>query len=378
MVVATGGKPSNFQRQTFIGIVFVSACSLLFVFREYQSIDDFTLEPSGTISISPPLSPNVISLSEGPSNDSNNGSNNNSNSIILGFPKRWGPCDPRKIKSYLPQGNLWIVSFAGWQENRKRGMKIMGKTMDGWLDGKARPLLFTEDNLPPSYYQKFNWSFTKPSHRGFWTWKPWILRNLTETGVFQLGDVVFWVDSDRKFTSNKRHFRTAICNMEHRNENYAGVFPFRRCYNHKESLFTKPETFERMGLNFTEWGSGEQLYAGSVGFHIGQDTLDFLKEWEDWGTVPVMFGDDKDFPSNPPPKDIYREHKNDQSVFSLMVRSRNMKAWPAPYYWRQDSGINQQCHKDFEDAGYCFFFENQQIPELCKPLEEWMEHLLPS
>ena len=165
--------------------------------------------------------------------------------------------------------------------------------------------------------------------------------------------------------------------MERRNDNYAGVFPFRRCYNHEEARFTKPETFVRMGLNATEWGRGEQLYAGSVGFLIGRDTLAFLKEWEAWGTVPAMFGDDRHFPSSIPPGGRYRHHKNDQSVFSLMVRSRHMKAWPAPYFWRRDSGINGQCHEAFEDAGYCFFFDDGQRPDLCKPLEEWMERLSP-
>eukprot|EP00751_Fragilariopsis_kerguelensis_P001716 CAMPEP_0170814140 /NCGR_PEP_ID=MMETSP0733-20121128/37425_1 /TAXON_ID=186038 /ORGANISM="Fragilariopsis kerguelensis, Strain L26-C5" /LENGTH=76 /DNA_ID=CAMNT_0011171929 /DNA_START=70 /DNA_END=296 /DNA_ORIENTATION=- len=75
-------------------------------------------------------------------------------------------------------------------------------TVTGLFDHRNRivPLLFTEHDLPPSYYTEFNWSYAKPEYRGFWTWKPWILRNLTETGVFRAGDVVLWMDSDRKLT----------------------------------------------------------------------------------------------------------------------------------------------------------------------------------
>jgi len=295
----------------------------------------------------------------------------------LGFPERWGPCDPRQIESYIPQGTVWIVTFAGWKQERVQNARAMTKSLQGWLgDGKVQTLLYTEHDLPSHYYERFNWSFAKPEYRGFWTWKPWILRNLTETGVFQEGDVVFWIDSDRKISSNKRYFRTAICNMEHRNHNYAGVFPFRRCHHNLETRNTKPETFDRMGLNRSEWGQGEQIYAGSIGFHINHDTLTFLKEWENWGEVPTMFGNDQDFPSDPPPTGIYRQHKNDQSVFSLMCRTRNMKAWPAPYYDKRRSGINGDCHNDFQDAGYCFFFDNSNdVSEICKPLETWMNNL---
>lgn len=299
-----------------------------------------------------------------------------SNESVIPFPERWGPCDPRTIESYVPRGRVWFVSFAGWNEGRKSNLRKIERDVTGRFDQRILPLLFTENDLPQSYYNEFNWSYAKPEYRGFWTWKPWILRNLTETGVFRSGDLVFWMDSDRKLTSDMTYFKTAICNMEHRNDNYAGVFPFGRCHGNQESRNTKPETFERMGLNQTIWKEGEQVYAGSIGFRINKDTLDFLTEWEQWGTIPVMFGDDKNFPSNPPPPRIYRRHKNDQSIFSLMVRSRNMKLWPAPYYDSRRSGINKKCHNRFQDAGYCFFFDNNHpIKEICKPLEEWMEKL---
>ena len=302
------------------------------------------------------------------------------------FPERWGPCDPRTIESYVPQGRVWFVSFAGWSEKRQTNIRkvVEQNFWPGWWHGRVRPLLFTEDDLPQSYYNEFNWSFTEREYKGFWTWKPWILRNLTETGVFEVGDVVVWMDSDRKLlasngnnNTNMTYFKTAVCNMEHRNDNYAGVFPFRRCSGNLESRNTKPETFARMGLDRTVFGTLEQIYAGMIGFHIHRDTtLGFLKEWEQWGRVPVMYGDDTNFPSHPPPPRIYRRHKNDQSVFSLMVRSRGMKAWPAPYYDPRRSGINKACHANFEDAGYCFFIDNHPlIPNVCKPFEEWLETL---
>jgi len=297
------------------------------------------------------------------------------------FPSEWGVCDPRTIQTqYRPAGNkVWIVSFAGWDDGRKQNLKQLE------LDLKSRTtnvqletLLYTDEDLPQEYYNDFSWAFAKEHYRGFWTWKPWILRNLTETEVFQPNDLVFWLDSDERIRPDSQYFETALCNMEHRNDNYGGIFPFERCFNHKEGSYTKPEVFERMRLDATIYGQGEQIYGGSLGFRVvEQDTLAFLKEWEGWGRDdPIMFGNDQDFGTSAALPNKYKQHKNDQSVFSLMVRSRNMTTWPAPYFWMGDSGV-KQCLDNFKRAGYCFFFDRKQLDfqNICRPFETWLKEL---
>jgi hypothetical protein len=294
--------------------------------------------------------------------------------------KRWGSCDPRTINSYTPNGTVWVVTFAGWSQRRKEASQTMVQDIRMTTfpnNANVNALLFTEDDLPEDYYQEFSWAFAKKHYRGFWTWKPWILRNLTETKVFQENDLVFWVDSDEQFFTNKTYFRVALCDMEHRNDNYAGVFPFERCFGHEESQYTKPDAFERIGTqpndNLTQ---GEQIYAGSFGFRINDETLGFLLEWEMWGHDPVMFGNDRDFPGELETPSDYKQHKNDQSVFSLMVRSRQMKTWPAPYYWYGDTGFDGECYSNFLDAGYCFFFrKDRNEEEICEPFERWLNTL---
>jgi hypothetical protein len=257
------------------------------------------------------------------------------------------------------------------------------KNLTGLLG--LQPLLYTEKDLPPSYFQDFHWAFKNPKNKGFWTWKPWILRNLIET-LLQQDDLVLWVDSDRQIVQDDEatYLKVAICNMEHRNDNYAGIFPFERCMGHRESRWAKPETFVRMGLDAEVYGTKEQVYAGSLGFRVNQDTLGFFKEWESWGKVPVMFGDDGGFPSNPPPPEKgYDRHKNDQAVFSLMVHRHDMKVWPAPYYWERDSGV-EECKERFQDAGYCFFFRGEVYEgeiartEICSTgFEKWLSTVAP-
>jgi len=298
----------------------------------------------------------------------------------------WGMCDPRTVQSnYQPSGSVWIVSFAGWNDQRKQKLQRLERNLASRQGIQLNTLFYAESDLPRQYYDDFAWSFAKVEYRGFWTWKPWILRNLTQTGVFRPNDLVLWMDSDEQIRAfeEQSYFETALCNMEHRNDNYAGIFPFERCFNHQEQQFTKPIVFDKMGLNATLFGPGEQIYGGSLGFRVDPDTLSFLQEWEDWGRDPVLFGNDQDFPSSTTtaaklPKG-YKQHKNDQSVFSLMVRSRNMTTWPAPYFWMGDAGV-QQCLPRFQHAGYCFFFDHPKIDfdKVCRPFESWLDQLPPA
>ena len=307
----------------------------------------------------------------------------------------WGICDPRIVeKSYKPRGKVFLVSFAGWKDKRKQALLRLQDFMhNSRSDAQRFPiqtLLYTEQDLPPEHYQEFAWAYAKDHYRGFWTWKPWILRNLTATGVFAPGDLMWWIDSDEHLrtaiddnnaTSLHPYVYTVLCNMEHRNaQNYGGIYPFERCFKHTEGQYTKPDVFVKMGLDPLLYNKGEQIYAGSFGIKVSQnnDTLDFLQEWTDYGHDPVMYGDDKDFPSSIKPPKHYRSHKNDQSIFSLMVRNLNMTTWPPPYYWSGDSGVSE-CLLRYKRGGYCFAFKKDgtNFDKACRPINEWFKELPP-
>jgi hypothetical protein len=324
-------------------------------------------------------------------------------------------------------------------------------------------MLFTEDDLPSEYYEEFAWAFPDSPHEttpagkgdasvaggggvaggsrrggrgggkggGYWTWKPWILWNLTAPPNAQVrpGDVVLWVDSDlRLWTDQPQHLRTALCNMEHRNgDNVGGIFPFVRCRGHPERDYTKPGLFpmirggEGEAATAAAVGGGpltnnatattastsvpydddrtEQVYAGVLGIHVRNDTAAFLQEWKDWGRVPFAFGNDRHWPTSststsssneshteaearqqalqrrPVQPDSYGGHKNDQSVLSLMVKRHGMKTWPTPYLLLGESGIwtPGPCLRRFMDAGYCFFVDKgRREGTVCAPFNWWV------
>jgi len=289
-------------------------------------------------------------------------------------PSSWGICDPQTVNStYCWPNRVFVVSFAGWNDQRKAKMQRLRSLPH------VQTLLYTEDDLPQEYYDTFAWAFEKPEYRGFWTWKPWILRNLTQH-YFQTGDLVLWLDSDELFrrtdTDDSLHpyVQTLLCNMEHRNrDNFGGIYPFERCFGHAEYKYTKPSVLEQ--FNATAYAANkEQIYAGMLGFQVGPDTLSFLQEWQDYGKDPVLFGNDADFPS---PTDLpagYKQHKNDQSIFSLLVRRHNMTTWAPPYFWAGDSGV-QQCLPLYQRSGYCFVLERETNDVACRPFEQWLQEV---
>jgi hypothetical protein len=266
--------------------------------------------------------------------------------------------------------------------------KMIHKRQPKW---NIKTLLYTEDDLPSEYYEEFMWAFPgmtvinhanstttdrrrhndtdrraaqpsrhyHPRRGGYWTWKPWILWNITSTKVVQEGDVVLWVDSDlRLWIDEPYHFQTAICDIEHRNPtNYGGIFPFVRCRGHPESDYTKPTLFDMMNSNSrsdsysdentirrnnhnADYNVGptttaaaaaaattvlrkddrtEQIYAGVLGIHIRNDTLSFLQEWKEWGRIPYAFADDKN------------DHDNTKSPFTDKDSSSLSSSFPLSY-----------------------------------------------
>jgi hypothetical protein len=173
---------------------------------------------------------------------------------------------------------------------------------------------------------------------------------------------VLWLDSDTRLTEDKTYLKVTICNMEHRDANYAGVFPFKRCFNHEESLYTKPEVFERMGLDAEKFLEAEQYLLDRLVF---TSSTRILSEWEQWGRIPVMFGNDGDFPSKTPPSDDYIPHKNDQSIFSLTVRLRGMKAWPGPFIPEARLGGEISLLAKLRRCGQLFIFRSCEKERVC-------------
>lgn len=306
------------------------------------------------------------------------------------LPSGWGPCDPRSIHSYKPVQKVYVVTFAGWDEDRYQNALLLAERV------RARgyiPLVYTEKDLPPEYYNDFSWAYAKPQYRGFWTWKPWMLRNLTET-LLNDGDILFWMDSDRMIEDTTilgttasaapyDYFNVMLCNLEHRTHNDEGILAFQRCHGHIEEKFTKPEVFSIMNVSKDEYGMGEQLYAGAIGFKKKTpNTLDFLQQWQDWGNYyPITFGNDSFRNKNFTRPQNYKGHRHDQSVFSLMVRTRTkIELWPAPYF-AFDSGIKKEkCLDRFQNAGYCVFFPDSRLPDnelskACKPFTHWLNTL---
>lgn len=189
-----------------------------------------------------------------------------------------------------------------WKEKLSTIISNNKQNHDDPVLSKLHVLFYTEDDLPHDYYQEFARAFTKPQYRGFWTWKPWILTNLTGTAVFQPGDVVFWMDSDEQLRltdDNSLHpyVYTVFCNIEHRNtQNYGGIYPFQRCFGHEEWKYTKPDVFTKLNVDPKLYQRGEQIYGGSFGFKVSvnNDTVQFLQEWLNYGHDPLLFGNDQD------------------------------------------------------------------------------------
>ncbi|KAG8471097.1 hypothetical protein KFE25_009518 [Diacronema lutheri] len=258
-------------------------------------------------------------------------------------------------------GRVTVVSFAACSVERSRQLLALQESVR-MIGGNVSFIAFTDADLPDAFRARFAWARDKC---WYWIWKPWLLLQLAVNRSTALGDVLVWIDSDMRLfgsvipagVSDWVHFLADLVPAVAR-DNYGGVVPFGRCTGHVEWQYTKPDVFAAVGLSGTQRTLAErsqQVYSGMLALQKkAGETEAFLREWLDAADDPVNYGGDKLYPSRTRPRPGYVRHKNDQSIFSLLIKRHSMRRLPAPYYWVGDTGF-ASCRREWAEAGYCPF-----------------------
>lgn len=174
---------------------------------------------------------------------------------------------------------------------------------------------FTEKDLmsDESYWKKQG-AFLEQNKRGygFWSWKPHIIKRVMD--ALEEGDFLFYCDSGCKL--NKRGLPRLYEYMDllSNNKDGYGILSFQ--LNHPEIWFTKRRTLEYFQVSEQE-ANDPQCMATVVIIRKNQHSVRIINEWsiicinERWLIDDEL--SNQEYPA-------FREHRHDQSVFSLLVK----------------------------------------------------------
>ena len=170
------------------------------------------------------------------------------------------------------------------------------------------------DTLPRHLEQDPRWSqhLSQTRGAGYWFWKSAILLHLFRT-TLSYGDVLVYVDSGCELgnTSAWEELLVHLCSYD--------LIAF--VLEHPETSWTKGDVWRRFGVAFTDKPYAlEQMVGGYQVLRKTPHTEQFLKYWE-------LLVSDLDLVSDKPSKyknpEGFREHRHDQSLLSMLVKSNS-------------------------------------------------------
>jgi len=149
---------------------------------------------------------------------------------------------------------------------------------------------------------------------GYWIWKSYLISELLEN--IPKNDIIFYMDSGCQLNPKGMNRFKEYCDYA---ADHGGV-AFN--LNLPELQWTKSDTYHRV---FGKLGDdvNEMQHVGGINFFKNTtETLDLVKEWQQICSEDNYHYID-DSPSVKQNHSIFKEHRHDQSIFSLLIKKYN-------------------------------------------------------
>ena len=177
-------------------------------------------------------------------------------------------------------------------------------------------ITFSEKDLEQDFVGTFE-DVLKPSVRGFgfYAWKPQVIAQAMRKAVD--GDIVLYVDGGSHL--NYRGARRLDSYIQLVSESQLGVLAFQTQWSEKD--WSKGDV-----IDFFQVRSSPQiLLSGQIAatfivFKVSEASKSFVESWIE--TFSENFALIDDSPSVSPNLEGFRQHRHDQSIFSLMAKTR--------------------------------------------------------
>jgi len=164
-------------------------------------------------------------------------------------------------------------------------------------------------NLHKNFFEKC------PRGYGYWIWKPYLIMQQLESMKDE--DILFYADAGcevdyskkEKFIQLKKYFLEKNCNniLSRKQDGY------------KEEQYCKMDTFVALDCNCSSIRKTPQYQATFLAFKNTKEVRDFVKKWYESCFLENYHLLD-DTPSNLQNAKKFKEHRHDQSLFSILYK----------------------------------------------------------
>ena len=191
-----------------------------------------------------------------------------------------------------------LISYAN--EAYRAAQKLQAKTAK--VAGFTDVIEYGPEDIEESFKKANANIFEYKRGNGLWLWKPYLIKKTLDN--MQDGEILFYCDSGACFFRNV----DGILSKLQEQDVWVSVLPL------KEKQFTKQKTFDILDCNTEEYKESEF-------------STRFVDEWLQYCC---------DIKALAPPEDktqearYFYDHREDQSILSLLVKKYKLKAWSDP------------------------------------------------
>lgn len=181
---------------------------------------------------------------------------------------------------------------------------------------------FNPRDIDSKFLNKNKKILEQPRGCGYWLWKPYfIYKKLIDLSP---GEVLFYSDAGCDFVKN---FAPVI---QHIRESEHGVCPFKLAGKHKEFIFTKRDLFIETETDTEEYTHTPQIMASFIGIRKTDFAVEFFQKYLQYAQNEQLITDS---PSRAENYEGFKDHRHDQSIFSLLCKKHKIPTLDDPTQW---------------------------------------------
>jgi hypothetical protein len=213
-----------------------------------------------------------------------------------------------------PLSRLFFTFAGGHQKYIESSEKIFNNIKNTNLFDKQT--YFKEDFLKndDNFWKKHE-KFIKNNQRGYglWLWKPYLIKKMFDR--MNNGDIVFYLDSGCEL-GNIDHIKKCLSIIK-----TDLIIGTEVLHERKEKHWTKKDLFIKLNLLDDKYTETTQRQAGTNMFLINDTTRKLVNEWYElsceYHNIDNSPSKNENFPG-------FKEHRHDQSIFSLLTKKYNI------------------------------------------------------
>ena len=204
-----------------------------------------------------------------------------------------------------------LINYA--DEHYQKAQRLQTKTAK--IAGFTEVIEYGPEDIEERFRNNNKEIFEYKRGNGLWLWKPYLIKKTLES--MEDGEILFYCDSGACF------FRSVdgIISKLQDQDVWVSALPL------KEKQFTKQQTFSALNCNTEEYKESAQISGTFCAFRKSEFSTMFVNEWLQYCcNIEILVP-----PKSKEEETVYfYEHREDQSILSLLAKKYKLKVWSDP------------------------------------------------